>query len=325
MAISITGGGIYLGYRVWPTQTGTGEAHSLASGGGGRPPLTTDRPQDGAVDGGPFAEIPERGSDALESSAGHQTAPDPERAAALLQAAQQAMSERDLVLARAHFNEALEYGLEAGDEVEARSQLRTLGRETVFSSRCVKGDPFVAYYVVKPGDTLLNIAKEHDVTPELLARINGIVDINRIQAGRRLKVVQGPFHARITKSSHSLDVYLGDAFVEHFQVGLGAEDSTPSGKWIVKNKLKNPTYYPPRGGDIVAADDPDNPLGERWIGLGGIEGNALGQTRYGIHGTIDPDSVGRNASLGCIRLYNEDVEFLYDLLVVRKSTVDVLD
>lgn len=325
VAISITGGGLYLGYRVWPTQTETGDAQSLASGGGGRPALTTDRPESGPVDGGSFAEVPERGSDALGSPAGHRTAPDPERAAALLQAAHQAVSERDLVLARAHFNEALAFGLAAGDEMEARAQLRNLGRETIFSPRCVKGDPFVAYYVVKPGDTLLKIAKEHDVTPELLARINGIADINRIQAGRRLKVVQGPFHARIFKSSRSLDVYLGEAFVEHFKVGLGAEDSTPSGKWVVKNKLKNPTYYPPRGGDIVAADDPENPLGERWIGLDGVEGNALGQTRYGIHGTIDPDSVGRDTSLGCIRLYNEDVEFLYDLLVVRRSTVDVLD
>jgi lipoprotein-anchoring transpeptidase ErfK/SrfK len=318
----VIGGGLYLGFRIWPEAD---DAEILAAGNNGRPALTTDRPENGPLDADPFTDVPERGADQPEFVDGRDETVDPEQAAALMASAEQAMSEGDLLLARAHFNEALDFGLTAPDKVEARSHLRRLGRETIFSSRCVKGDPFAEYYVVKPGDNLLKIAKDHDVTPALLARINGIADINRIQAGRRLKVVQGPFHVRITKSTHTLDVYLGDTFVEQFKVGLGAEDSTPSGKWIVKSKLKNPTYYPPRSGDIVAADDPENPLGERWIGLDGIEGNAVGQMRYGIHGTIEPDSIGRDASLGCIRLYNEDVELLYDLLVPRKSTVLVVE
>jgi len=180
------------------------------------------------------------------------------------------------------------------------------------------------HYTIKPGDSLQKIAKRYDVTAELLARINGIADPNRIQADRRIKVVKGPFHAVVHKAEHVLDVMLSETLVEYYQVGLGTENSTPAGKWRVKSKLKNPTYYPPRGGDIVSADDPENPLGERWIGLEGVGGEAMGQMRYGIHGTIEPDSIGRDASLGCIRLYNEDVTFLFDLLVVGKSYVDVL-
>jgi len=122
-----------------------------------------------------------------------------------------------------------------------------------------------------------------------------------------------------------LDVYLGDAFVRQFKVGLGADDSTPTGEWRVATKLINPTYYPPRGGEIIAADDPKNPLGERWIGLVGVSGAAVDQERYGIHGTNDPDSIGKSVSMGCIRLPNEDVEALYTYLVETHSTVTVRD
>ena len=290
-----------------------------------QPVLTTERPEDGSSDAGPYADVPERGSDALTPGSSVLREPDPAQAAALLQSAAQTLAEGDLVQARAHLSEAMNLGLSPHDELETRTQLRKLGRETIFSANRLKDDPFTDYYVIKPGDSLQKIARAHAVTAELLARINGIADINRIRAGRRIKVVHGPFNARLHKSTHTLDVYLGQTFVDYFKVGLGAEDATPSGTWMVKNRLSNPTYYPPRGGKIVAADDPQNPLGERWMGLEGIAGHAAGQMRYGIHGTIEPESIGKNTSLGCIRLYNEDVELLFDLLVVKESTVDIRD
>jgi len=290
-----------------------------------RPPLVTDRRETGPLDGGDYAHVPERGADSIDPTAPSPKGTDTAQAAALLKSAMQAMAQGDAVLARAHFSEAMKLGLSEADELEARTRLRKLGQDTVYSPRCYENDPFAAMYVIQPGDTLLKIAHAHNVTPELLARINNIANVHRISAGQRIKVVKGPFHARVNKSEHTMDVFLGDTFVEHFKVGLGAEDSTPPGKWVVKNKLENPTYYPPRGGDIVAADDPENPLGERWIGLEGVEGGALGQTRYGIHGTIEPESIGRNASMGCIRLFNLDVEMLFDLLIVGKSYVEVVD
>ena len=44
----------------------------------------------------------------------------------------------------------------------------------------------------------------------------------------------------------------------------------------------------------------------------------------GIHGTIDPDSIGKYSSMGCPRLYNEEAEELYDL-VVRSTPVTVVE
>ena len=176
-------------------------------------------------------------------------------------------------------------------------------------------------YIVKPGDSLGKIATTYKVSDDLIARINGIRDKNRIRAGQAIKVIKGPFRAVVNTDDYSLGLYLGNTFVKQFRVGLGQDESTPRGEWEVATKLVNPTYYPPRGGRIVAADDSKNPLGERWIGLHGISGEAVGQLRYGIHGTNEPDSIGKSVSLGCVRMHNEDVEMVFECLVEKHSTV----
>jgi LysM repeat protein len=251
------------------------------------------------------------------------TAASPAEVGNLLKAGRSALASGDLLTARAKLSAAFEAGLPPDELGAVRAELTRIAEETVFSQRATPGDPLVEMHTIRPGDSLAKIAGSHFVTADLLARINGIKNKNRIRAGQRIKVVKGPFHAVVTKGTFDLSVYVQDTFVHHFSVGLGADDGTPTGEWRVKSKLTNPTYYPPRGGKIMAADDAENPLGERWIGLEGISGDAQGQERYGIHGTIEPDSVGRAVSMGCIRLRNDDVEFLFDLLVTNHSRVTV--
>lgn len=251
--------------------------------------------------------------------------PAPSRAAAFLAAGREALQRNDDLTARTNFSTALQLGVGGSDEEFVRSELTRMGQETVLSARIVNGDPLVDRYVIQTGDVLEKIAAANKVSPDLLASVNGIVDKDRIREGQTIKIVKGPFRAVLSKRTYTLDVYLADTFVRNFKVGLGVDDSTPTGEWRVATKLMNPTYYPPRGGDIIAADDPKNPLGERWIGLLGISGAAVEQERYGIHGTNDPDSIGKSVSMGCIRLHNEDVEALYTYLVETHSTVTVRD
>ena len=235
----------------------------------------------------------------------------------------QATTGGDLVAARAYFSEAVGLGADGADSLFLRAELTRIGTETIFSPRVFENDPHVTRYLIKAGDTLAKIAAENKVCSDLLAEINGIANKNLIRAGQAIKLIKGPFRTVINRKTFTLDVYLGSTFVRHYRVGLGADGSTPAGEWRVSTKLNNPTYYPPRGGKIVAADDPENPLGERWIGLQGVSGEAIGQLRYGIHGTIEPESIGKNASLGCVRMYNEDVEALYSYLVEKHSTVTI--
>ena len=65
-------------------------------------------------------------------------------------------------------------------------------------------------------------------------------------------------------------------------------------------------------GSVIDGDDPTNPLADRWIDIGDSSG---------IHGTIDPQSVGRAESRGCIRMFNSDVEEVFDMLGVGSEVV----
>lgn len=243
----------------------------------------------------------------------------------LVEAGRQAVARNDLIAARKSFSDAWAAGLSGATADLVRNELVRLGNETVFSGRLLPGDALVDRYVIKTGDSLVKIANQHAITADLIASINGIPDKNRIREGQAIKVIRGPLHAVVHKRAYRLDVYVGNVLVRSFPVGLGIDDSTPTGEWRVKNKLENPTYYPPRGGAIIAANDPENPLGERWIGLEGVSGEALSQERYGIHGTNEPDSIGKSVSLGCVRLHNSDVEQVYGYLVEGKSTVMIVE
>lgn len=84
-------------------------------------------------------------------------------------------------------------------------------------------------------------------------------------------------------------------------------DPTPIGYRKVYEKEVNPVWRDSRDPSSVVYSGPDNPLGYRWIGIGGY---------YGIHGTNNPSSIGSYASRGCIRMMEKDVEELYERVAV---------
>jgi lipoprotein-anchoring transpeptidase ErfK/SrfK len=240
--------------------------------------------------------------------------------------------------ARAVLNDALQSGrLNNADAEAAKSLLGQANQSAIFGPRVVAGDAYCGTYLVRSGDSLARIAANYQTTWALLARINQI-DPRRLRFGTTIKVIRGPFFAVVNKSSYTMDMYLGalpggstalttggkgPMFVCSFPVGLGKDDSTPVGLWAIgpHAKLLHPTYYPPEGGQPIEADDPANPLGGYWIGLTGVDGQAVGRTSYGIHGTIDPNSIGHQASMGCIRLRSNDIALVFDMLVEGKSMV----
>lgn len=167
-----------------------------------------------------------------------------------------------------------------------------------------KGTHYLPGHKIAPGDELRKIAREHDVPWEYMARMNQ-VNPAKIRAGDTLKIIKGPFSAVVDLSDFELIVHNRGYYVCRFPVCTGKNNSTPRGTFKVKNKEVNPVYYGPEG--VIERDSPMNPLGERWIDLG---------DSYGIHGTIDPDSIGKAESKGCVRLRNQDVEVVYDLLII---------
>ena len=222
------------------------------------------------------------------------------------------------------------------DREHLRARLAAIAAELTFSPRVVPDDATAETYVVQRGDALSRIPRKgpYHVDHRLIQRINRIEDPRRIRVGQRLKVLVGPMHAVVDKSDFRLDLYAEQRdsggnrlFLRSFDVGLGEYGSTPIGLWKVRDGSKaiNPRWVNPRTGEVFAADDPENPIGEYWIGLEGLDAQTELLEGYGIHGTIEPDSIGEERSMGCVRLREGDVALLYELLVFEKSRVEIVE
>ena len=230
--------------------------------------------------------------------------------------------------ARDILNDALAMPMNRQQRAVVKKQLSELANEWLFSRKFFPRDRLCESYQVKPGDELRTIGKHHKVPWEILRDINKIGRPESLRAGERIKVINGPFHARIYCSTFTMDLYLQNTFVRTFPVGLGQSGmETPTGVWLVEpgRKLIKPPWPDPVTGKILYPDDPDYALGSRWIGLKGIEGNAKGRTGFGIHGTKDPETIGTASSRGCIRLDNGEAILLYNLLEPGHSRVEVVD
>ena len=170
---------------------------------------------------------------------------------------------------------------------------------------------------VRPGDSLIAIRKRVlSERPELLlctgliARANGLADEDSIRPGDVLRVPTERASALVDVSSRWAFYLLGDEVVAAWEVGVGKQEgSTRVGSYTVGDKQREPMWFQP-GRTPVPFGDPENPLGTRWLAW---NENGKG-TSLGFHGTSDPDGVGGRVSLGCVRMRNEDVELLYEVL-----------
>jgi hypothetical protein len=117
-------------------------------------------------------------------------------------------------------------------------------------------------------------------------------------ADKRLVLVSIP--------DHQLALIENGQVKQVYAVAVGKPSSpSPTGTFHIVARLTDPTYY--HSGTVIAPG-PDNPLGNRWMGFD--------RKGYGIHGTNAPESIGRSASHGCIRMAKRDLEELFSLVKV---------
>ena len=117
-----------------------------------------------------------------------------------------------------------------------------------------------------------------------------------------LTVDRGNFRLSVFKELKPARIYR----IAVGQAGL----ETPAGLYKIQNKAKNPAWHVPNSdwagdlaGKVIPGGAPDNPIKARWLGI--YDG-------VGVHGTDARNSIGSNASHGCIRMLIEDVQKLYD-------------
>jgi L,D-transpeptidase ErfK/SrfK len=109
----------------------------------------------------------------------------------------------------------------------------------------------------------------------------------------------------INLPSRTLELYSQGSLVKVYRVAIGKPSTpTPLGEFSVFEKEVDPWWFPPRTGEAVPSG-PANPLGYRWMGFSPL---------YGIHGTNAPWAIGQAVSNGCVRMFEEDVEELFDVV-----------
>lgn len=175
-------------------------------------------------------------------------------------------------------------------------------------------DSLVLRHKVQPGENVWALAKGPwkqrgvSVPSGFVLHVNGVSDARRVRAGQTLRVPLESLRVLVRKSRFELAVLLGGAPMVRFPVAIGADASTPTGVFKVRDRIKDPDWY--FHGKRIPFGDPQNIIGTRWIGLTG----AAAADGIGIHGTSDDASIGKAASMGCVRLHNADVEKLFDWL-----------
>ena len=170
-----------------------------------------------------------------------------------------------------------------------------------------------AVHEVKPGDTLGKIASASSTTVAFLKRANGLKsDVIRPQ--QQLKVPKGRFSIVVDKSQNQLLLTENDQFIKTYPVATGTDNSTPVGTFKIVTRIPNPVWY--KQGAVVPPESPENILGTRWLGID--------KKGYGIHGSVDPDAIGKQVTAGCVRMTNADVEELFDIVPVG-TEVTIVD
>ncbi|WP_298615923.1 L,D-transpeptidase [uncultured Thermosynechococcus sp.] len=117
-----------------------------------------------------------------------------------------------------------------------------------------------------------------------------------------------PLHLEISLSRRQLTLYRGQTPLRRYPVAVGRPGwETPVGTFQVRQMIRDPAWKNPFSGVVIAGGHPQNPLGRRWIGFW-----SDGKNWVGLHGTPNPESVGQAVSHGCVRMYNRDIEELFE-------------
>ncbi|WP_404788267.1 L,D-transpeptidase family protein [Altericista sp. CCNU0014] len=138
-------------------------------------------------------------------------------------------------------------------------------------------------------------------------RLPGLSSVNAY-----LPPLIAPLRLELDLSARKVTLYrAGEAF-KSYPVAVGRPGwETPTGTFKIETMYRNPTWVNPFTGEVIPGGDRDNPLGRRWMGF-----HKDGKNWAGFHGTNSVSSIGTAASHGCVRMFEKDIEELFQLVAV---------
>ncbi len=125
----------------------------------------------------------------------------------------------------------------------------------------------------------------------------------------------------VKNSERKLYLVLGNGQVRTYPVAVGRSGKTWTGEARIDGKFIAPAWSPPEEirrdnpnlPDVIPGGTPQNPMGAAAM--------TLNVGEYAIHGINNPNSIGRYASYGCIRMHNRDIMDLYSRVGVGTRVV----
>lgn len=175
---------------------------------------------------------------------------------------------------------------------------------------------------VVAGDNLYELGLRHGLAIEHFAFANGLpVQLTVARSGeiilpsRRILPANPPADGLVVNlPERGVFLFRNGAFEKFYPVAIGQPGrfATPTGQLELVSRVKDPTWMPPEwaglGTDTVVPAGPQNPLGDRWMGLS--------MPGLGLHSTTQPSSIGSAASHGCMRMYPSMIHELFDKVKV---------
>jgi len=210
----------------------------------------------------------------------------------------------------------------AADNIEKNNKNLKLKNDLIGSNK---------FYTTTHEDTLITIARKYGVSFADILSANGDMDPWIPGSNKNLLIPKEhilPFGSRegiiINIGDLRLYYFKNQKIIRTFPIGIGRSGwETPLGKTKIIDKKENPIWIPPESLKIedpelpdVVGPGPDNPLGTRAL--------YLSMPAYLLHGTNKPYGVGMKVSHGCIRLYPEHIEDLYELVTIN-TKVNIID
>ena len=221
--------------------------------------------------------------------------------------ARQILDRGNLAEARVLYKKAMAELTDVDELIKIQNTIEGINIKIIFSPSL---DECSTLYIVKPKDVLSRIAKRFSTTVNLIKRANNLSS-DIIHLGQKLKVNTCIFSVVVDKSQNLLFLKRKGEVMKTYIVSTGKDNKTPIGTFKIVNKLVKPTWY--KTGAVISPDSPDNILGSRWMGFD-LKG-------YGIHGTTEPQRLGEQITLGCVRMKNEEIQELFDIIPVGTEII----
>jgi hypothetical protein len=283
-----------------------GDASTNRQGPTAQGMLAGDAPRNDPVNSAaaPFSQQPRDPAAAISAPRGDETKPaaaSQESFSAALESAKRMLNDGKLVEALRKLTKWYNNPQLSAEESRQLSELLGQLAGTVVYSRQHLLQPA---YKVQAGDRLETIAAQYKVPWQLLAKINGIDDPNRLVPGDELKVIRGPFTAIVDLEKRQLTLMVDDCYAGRFSlIAVGELARSLEGNFEVGEKSLDGRS----GGNGAASRVPNSPI-HHWVGLG---------NNMGIVGTSDPASIHPAG----LNLNTRDAEDVYDILSMGSRVV----